>query len=325
LGCDLPKTPTDDPAQWESKVMMDLNDEILASVGSNWQSWEPFDENWYASSAIEEFYKRAQIALRNEFGASPLFVLKDPRICRLLNFWIEAVRRFGATPVVVIPIRNPVEVAGSLEVRDGIHLCLGQLLWLRYVLDAEKASRKLRRAFLRYDDLLSDWQSVADRLGHELGISWPRHPSSAKLEIGEYISPAKRHHRNENLKNFEGPWVRSTFEILVRWAEGRINGADNLMLDQIRSDFDEASLTFIRPIATAIAADRSSKKSTTKLEADFKAKLAAHERALQEIKNSTSWRLTAPLRALSRCVRKILQGPTRMSETPPPARGETAG
>ena len=108
----------------------------------------------------------------------------------------------------------------------------------------------------------------------------------------------------------------------MRWAENRSGEADTVILDRTRSAFDEAALTFSRPIASAIAAERLSMKSTAKLEADFKAMEAAHERALQKIKNSSSWRLTAPLRAVSLGVRTMLQASTRLSETPPAARGE---
>ncbi len=80
LGCDLPKTPSNDPEHWESKVIMNLNDEILASSGSAWHDWGAFNPGWYASPVIDEFRERAQAALESEFGASRLFVLKDPRI-----------------------------------------------------------------------------------------------------------------------------------------------------------------------------------------------------------------------------------------------------
>ena len=159
LGCDLPKTPSSDPEHWESMVIMNLNDEILASAGSAWHDWGAFNQGWYASPVIDEFRERAQAALESEFGASRLFVLKDPRICRLLGFWIEAAEVLGASPLVVSPIRNPLEVAASLEARDGMDPSIAQRLWLRHVLDAEAASRHLKRSYVRYDDLIGEWQA----------------------------------------------------------------------------------------------------------------------------------------------------------------------
>ena len=52
LGCDLPKTLTKPKSDnvagfWESRAITDLNDEILASAGSSWDDWLPFDQSWH--------------------------------------------------------------------------------------------------------------------------------------------------------------------------------------------------------------------------------------------------------------------------------------
>ena len=120
VGCDLPKTlmkavPNNNEAGfWESQPIADLNDEILASAGSAWDDWRSFDSGWHASPVADEFRERAQALLHEEFGKSRLFVLKDPRICRLLPFWNDAIRAFGAERFVVSPIRNPLDVSMSL-------------------------------------------------------------------------------------------------------------------------------------------------------------------------------------------------------------------
>ena len=271
LGCALPKTPSGDPEHWESKAIMDLNDEILTSAGSAWHDWEAFNPGWYASPIIDEFRERAQATLESEFGATRLFVLKDPRICRLLKFWAEAAEAFGAIPLIVSPIRNPLEVAASLEARNGMDPSTAQLLWLRHVLDAEAASRDLSRAYLRYDDLLNDWHSVAGRLCEALAISWPRHSSATETEIDEYISAPQRHHVWEDAKVLSNPrlssWIRSTYEVFNRWAHCEIHETDTAKLDQIRSAFDEATPAFSRAVAMGEQAARRSRALATQLQA----------------------------------------------------------
>ena len=122
LGCALPKTmdtagPDNPRGFWESLAIRDLNDRILASAGSAWDDWEPFDPRWYASPVVEEFRDRARATLAEEFGDCRFFVLKDPRICRLLPFWVDSLNGIGATSYIVTPIRNPLDVAMSLEAR----------------------------------------------------------------------------------------------------------------------------------------------------------------------------------------------------------------
>ena len=57
--------------------------------------------------------------LRSDFGDSRLFVLKDPRMCRLVPFWRSVLNEFGAARCFIIPVRHPLEVAASLKARHG--------------------------------------------------------------------------------------------------------------------------------------------------------------------------------------------------------------
>ena len=249
LGFDLPKTLMgvkygNKLAHWESRVVMALNDEIFASLGSAWYDWRAFKPRWDASPNLEEFRQRAKTTLESEFGNSRMFVLKDPRFCRLLGLWAEAIEAFGALPLIVSPIRNPLEVAASLETRNGMDPSIAQLLWLRHVLDGELASRNMRRCYVRYDDLLEDWRAVVDKLGNDFGVAWPERSREVEREIEAFLSPVHRHHVNKDEDVFRNPdlsqWIKSSFEILSRWASGELRKSDTADLDGIRAAFDEA-------------------------------------------------------------------------------------
>ena len=258
LGCDLPNTlmeadSNNSMGYWESTEIANLNDEILDSAGSSWDDWEAFNPEWYASVVAEDFRGRAHAVLGNEFENSLLFVLKDPRICRLLPFWKEALDRIGAVPVVALPVRNPLEVAESLRVRDKIDTSIGVLIWLRNVLDAEAGSRGSPRAFIRYSDLLTNWKSLATRLGSELEVAWPRQSTTTELEIESFVAPAIRHHAYDDARVQDDPlisrWVKTVFEILNRWAVGEVQRADAGALDSVRLAFNDSVQNFSRPIA----------------------------------------------------------------------------
>ena len=259
LGCDLPASlmsPASDNPEgfWESRSIMDLNDEILESAGSAWDDWRAFDAGWYTSPIADEYRERAQTVLREEFGDSRLFVMKDPRTCRLLKFWVEAIAGFGAELRVLSPIRNPLEVAASLEERDGIDRSVGHLIWLRHVLDAEKESRDCRRAYLRYETFLAEVHTVIDKLGNALAVSWPRRLSvDAEMAIDEFISPHLYHHRKEDAELLTNPrlsrWIVSSFEILDRWCRGEIHPRDAAKLGQLRAALDAAAPAFSRALA----------------------------------------------------------------------------
>ena len=265
LGCAMPRVESESALDnergfWENPAIRDLNDRILASAGSAWDDWEPFDPRWYASPIAGEFRDDARAILEGEFADGRLFVLKDPRVCRLLPFWIDVVRSFGAEPFMVSPIRNPLDVAASLEKRNGIHPSIGLLMWLRHVLDAEAASRDLKRVHLRYEHLLFKTHAVVDRLGDALGLAWPTRSTRTNMEIEEFLSPTLRHHKNDDTGVVENPrlshWLRSSFKILDRWACGSVRKKDLSVLNRVRAAFDDAAPAFGCAVAVGLRAAR---------------------------------------------------------------------
>jgi len=260
-GCDLPKTLVAPQADnvtgfWESQALSDLNEEILVSSGSSHLDWRPFDRGWYQSPAAAGFRDRAREALRREFGDARLLVLKDPRVCRLPAFWLDAAAAFGARPLVVSPIRNPLDVAASLAKRNRIDPFVAYLAWLRHVLDAEVGSRGLPRSHVRYEDLLADAHACVDRIGRDLDVAWPRASSpEMKKDIDAFLSPALRHHRSDDARLLSNPripaWVRTAFAILDGWTRNGERQADRAALDRIRAALDEATPAFSRIVAAS--------------------------------------------------------------------------
>ena len=274
LGCALPNhlsgmAHDNERGFWESPAVRDLNERILESAGTAWDDWVAFDPSWYESPSAGEFRRNAQAVLEDEFGDGPPFVLKDPRICRLLPLWIDAVRCFGAEPLIVSPIRNPLDVAASLEVRDGIDPSIGLLMWLRSVLDAEVASRGLERHFLRYERLLGAPREVVKQLGDSLGMEGREPPAEACTLIDGFLSPDLRHHRAEDSSVLANPdvsrWLRSSFDIVHRWTVGDVRSEDRPALDRIRADFDAAAPAFSRAVEVGLEKTRELRDKTREL------------------------------------------------------------
>lgn len=255
LGCDLPKTLMEatehnEAGHWESVEIMNLNNRILRSAGSNWYDWLEFNPGWYASPKTEEYKERALEVLNQEFGKSRLFVLKDPRICRIVPFWLDVLDTAGIKPVIISQVRNPLEVAESLSKRSNIDPALGHLLWLSHVLDAEVSTRGLQRFQVSYDRLLSDWPRLISEMQDALQVSWPRMSTLANDDIEKFLTEKLRHHeqKTESVTGnpFLSAWLRDTFSIFSRWAEKGENSDDFAELDRIRVELNAAAPAFAR-------------------------------------------------------------------------------
>jgi hypothetical protein len=251
LGADLPQNlmpaveGNNDTGFWESLDAYVLNDDILSSAGSSWDDWRRFNPGWMRSSARQSFQRRAVQLLTQDFSKSSLFVLKDPRICRLVPFWLDALREFDAQPRFVLPVRNPVDVAASLKKRDGFSPAKSQMLWLRSVLDAEYSTRAEKRAFVSYDRLLDDWRATVSDLAQALDFDWPRRSATADVEIDRFLDHGHRHHTHRPASVATHPdslaWVTETIASLELLQADPYEENALRRLDDVRAQFDRAS------------------------------------------------------------------------------------
>ena len=332
LGCDLPKTllganRTNETGHWESIPICRLDDRILDSAGTDWNDWLELNPGWLESPKREEFRDEALAVLEEEFGSSRLFVLKDPRMCRLVPFWLDCLEQAGARPLIVFPVRNPLEVAASLEKRNGFAPGLGQLLWLRHVLDAEFASRGTPRFFTTYDRVLNEWARTAEDAQAVLGITWPRMSAQVVTEIEAFLSQKYRHHEEEPGAVLENPrlsgWLRGAYQVLGHWARAGEDPKDFFELDRIRMDMNSAAPAFSRLIMAGHAAAEKVAESDRELTrtkaalAKAEAKLVKIEEVKEAVKDKAK-RLEAELRDAHRHIRAVEKQVERLNRQKAP-------
>lgn len=236
---------------WESVDVVALHDRALASAGSAWDDVSRFPEAWFESDVGRAFGDELLALLQREFAEAPLFAIKDPRLCRLVPLWLPVLPRLGVRGQFVLPLRSPAEVAASLKARNDFPLSKGYLVWLRNVLDAERATRGQERVFVTYEGLLKDWRGVVQGIGEALEIHWPRLSRTAEAEIEDFLSPELRRQRAdwcEVRQRAEVPgWVVRTQDALLRLAEG--DGSAEAELDTVRDELDRADDTYGRALA----------------------------------------------------------------------------
>ena len=285
LGCTLPSTlmpanPTNPAGHWESDAICAFNDRLLSEAGSFWNDWLPIHSDWSRSCTYRHNLSAAGDLIRSEYGDAGLFVLKDPRICRIAPFWYEALELQKLSVLTLIPLRHPLEVSASLHKRDGIHPAIGQLLWLRHVVEAERASRGRRRVFSHYDDLLADAVGTADKVADGFGIVWPRSRIAFANDAQNFLSPEFRHHVQTSLDDLL-PWASEVYAVLCRWAQEGEQQSDYAKLDEIRDGFNCGGANFVPHVIALTSAQSALRTLQADAETSARQSDAAAEHASQ--------------------------------------------
>ena len=164
----MPANEANPRGYWESAPLVELHDQLLSALDSSWDDWRTPGARWKESDAAARFAGRLRLAIDEEYGNAPLVVLKDPRLCRTLPYWMSILEKSGIRSAPVLIVRNPLEVAESLRERDGMPFEKAMLLWLRHNLDAEFETRHLQRNIVTFDALLEDWKLLAVHVSMEV-------------------------------------------------------------------------------------------------------------------------------------------------------------
>lgn len=188
---DLLTGPGNPAGHWESVSLVAFNDRLLAAFGGTATNPAPMADGW------ESLEPAAR--LRGEAGAvferahpSPAWVWKDPRTCLTLPFW-RAVWR--SAPVAVFVHREPLEVALSLQRRDGLGRGHCLALWERHVRAALLGARGLPLAVVHFGELMADPANAVARLRADLadlGVRVPGDPGQAARFISHSLGTSRR-------------------------------------------------------------------------------------------------------------------------------------
>jgi hypothetical protein len=257
---------------WESRDVVALNEKLLAAAHSAWDDVLPIDPAGLPAAAAASFQEEAGNILRADFGGCEWFVLKDPRIGRLLGPWLAAVRGVGARPLVVLPVRHPSEVAASLKRREGFSEDKSFYLWLRHHVDVLRSARSEARAVMIYDELMSDWRGSVQRLAQDLGIRWPRPAEDVAAQADGFLDPALRHHqlRAEPVpQSLPGRLAWELYDALRQRSPGLVALADSIdqQLAPAEALFAPLQRDSVRGLALAHAARENQRLAAERLHA----------------------------------------------------------
>lgn len=154
---------------WESLGLCRLNDAFFNQQQASWNHPESLHIGWEDNTQTEIWRRSMLTHLQTVFAGAKHAVIKDPRFCILLEGispWLES---GWMAPCMLLALRDPLEVARSLEAAENVPLEQGVQLWLHYVFGAESISRGHPRLVINYQDLLRNPEECLDRCRQLIG------------------------------------------------------------------------------------------------------------------------------------------------------------
>ncbi len=316
---------------WERRDVRQICDGLLHSAGADW--WKVAGLNLEAiPHAILSEQRRRFAGVVSALREHRPWVVKEPRLCLLLPL----LRDYLNDAVCVHVFRNPLEVARSLQRRNGFSIAAGMALWETYNRHALEASATMSRVMVAYGALMRDPEGMIDRLVtrlEELGVM--RLAAPGESEFREFIQPAYHRHRvtEEETDPLLTPgqrelwqWIRSE-EVLAQEPGETVSAAAAQHLYDLESAQQSlghlgdrigelnARLVKYREELAARESELASRQkeiaardrriSALDEELDRRARVVAvRDERIRDLLESTSWRVTAPLRAISVTSRK---------------------
>jgi len=189
--------PYNERGYWESRTISRFDESVLRYLGGTWSAPPCPAAGWEKSHDTKMVELRSQAAKLAESTFAPLpVVMKDPRLCLTLPLWRAVMT---SEPVAVLVFRDPLEVAHSLQKRDGFPLTLGLALWHRYVRQSLVSLEGLPVLVVEYARALDDprrWVNDLVAFLADNGIT----PGTNRLEQAVGVLEGDlRHHRKPSV------------------------------------------------------------------------------------------------------------------------------
>jgi hypothetical protein len=238
---------------WESTRIVQLNEEMISSLGWSWDHTPLLTQPAGSPSEAEAeilahlsavWLERAREAISASYRQDALRVVcKDPRLSLFPAFWEAAFEAEGFGVRHLLAFRDPLSVIASLQRNRGLGRAAALRAWLTYNL--RPVTQVEVSATLDYADLLRAPKRAVNAVATALGAS--RLDKAAAIELAEFVDSSATHDAAADKEEFGRlpEMVQSTFALLRAWRTGP---NENLVrkADRLRQALSDAQALFGR-------------------------------------------------------------------------------
>ncbi|WP_161575406.1 glycosyltransferase [Beggiatoa leptomitoformis] len=209
----LPATEDNPKGYWERWDVVHTNEEIMQAMGLEWDRISTFSAEQVTPDIVSRFKPAVQEIIAGLDSYRP-WMIKDPRLAITLPVWLPLLE----VPVFLFVHRSPIQVAQSLQKRDGISIPAGLALWEKYTLHALQATQGLPRLIVSYEHLMREPVATVQALYAQLsnlGVQGLHLPTDR--EVLAFIDPQL--YRQQGDSTLQRGYVNYCQWQLLQWFE----------------------------------------------------------------------------------------------------------
>ncbi len=222
---------------WENNRFVEINDAILFAFGGAFDSVPPFPADWPTAPALQHQREKATNLLQT-FKGKERWGWKDPRNSLTLQFW----QQFLPDIKVLVCLRHPLEVARSLQKRNGSSIPFGLNLWYQYNHFLLQNIAADRRFVIHFDKVFADPNGEMKRVMEWLGWNISESNLSAAAAT---VKSGRRHHRQPALEIEFGTaftHIEALYGKMCKEAEYDLSPGDSKMISSGKSFHPQANV-----------------------------------------------------------------------------------
>jgi hypothetical protein len=260
LGNNLMAPQADNPKGFfEDNTFQVYNSRLLQSVSENgnyglFSIGQNFPNETEIQSNLSEY-------IQKEYSHAEIWACKDPRLCLTFSSWEKVLEDSGVEYSFLSPVRNPLEVAFSLEKREGRSIEFGLIAWYIYTFYALIHAQKAPTCFVQYQSLFNETRPVIEKVARFLG----KNSKDYRDDLQEYEELFLDPRLNHNVETHETlveacsnlPYIVPLYDSLLKLTESPSVSRQDIrkVLSSHRKSLDHLQRSITGPIGDYLIAE----------------------------------------------------------------------
>jgi|SRR5271166_150644 len=214
MADDIRADATNARGHWERWEIVEFHDRILSLFNRDYLGrFHDFalPVAWWADPRVAQIRREIVAFLEKRMGEG-YFGFKDPRTVRLMPVWYQVFNELKLAPKLVLCLRNPAQVARSLNTRNGLDPAIGEYRSLVHMIDFFRYTSKYDFCLVEYEEWFNDPSANLQKLQKFLDLQWQQSEADLGLMLSGIIDPALRHDDSDHREAGQ-PLVRTLYKL----------------------------------------------------------------------------------------------------------------